>query len=594
MGRGTVLRGGIVVFFLASAVGAGRGAQAQANPCAAPATDTGFAEITVNVQAGTFDKVLPFDVPVRLCGQVAAGTEWVRIQVAEARQPLEVEADTCRISAPAGVAWQPVPPLEARIDTSTNAFRAVLPRLDAQRYYAFCFRLAKRVTEEQASAFKPVARQALDAGLRPVRSGDISAEDSARLRASLSKALLASTGADEVLAPGTLFDPDLPQDQVRGEFNARVVAVLEPQVRRLAVLEGRPAGGGPATASWGSLQFDLRKSLDGVRTDAALSALAAALDAAAASNPNLRALLDQDFRAALALPGLSSEAAARVAQGQDPAGETPSPPLPEEWDPTKAGEAAARYQATSDAFEALSDLVARMTGAEAPAEVAAAISAEQRGALAALAAPGGPVRRGGDLAFTLSGLAGNLRTSLEARAAALDALAAEVALAAQQVQVADGSTSGNFDTFKSYYVSADAGLVWAPEVDEVVSYVGANIYLRPVNKNAPLRTLGSFGETFGRRFAFTLALTVQSIADSEGGETTREDLFGNQALLAGAGLRITDMIRFGAGALVFKRQDPDPLVDELEVAVSYYLTVSFDLNVARAFQGGLGGLFGGS
>ena len=64
-------------------------------------------------------------------------------------------------------------------------------------------------------------------------------------------------------------------------------------------------------------------------------------------------------------------------------------------------------------------------------------------------------------------------------------------------------------------------------------------------------------------------------------------------MLIGAGLRITDMIRLGGGALVFKKDDPSPLITKFDTAVSYYFTVSFDLNVARAFKGGLGGLFPG-
>jgi hypothetical protein len=88
-------------------------------------------------------------------------------------------------------------------------------------------------------------------------------------------------------------------------------------------------------------------------------------------------------------------------------------------------------------------------------------------------------------------------------------------------------------------------------------------------------------------------LTVQSVADGGGGRVqTRDNLFGNQALLAGAGLRITDTIRLGAGALLFKEKDPNPLITRFRVASTYYFSLSFDLNVAKAFKGGLGGLFG--
>ena len=45
--------------------------------------------------------------------------------------------------------------------------------------------------------------------------------------------------------------------------------------------------------------------------------------------------------------------------------------------------------------------------------------------------------------------------------------------------------------------------------------------------------------------------------------------------------------------MVFKQKDRNPLVSKYSLATTYYLSLSFDLNVAKAFQGGLGKLFGG-
>src|SRR5262245_12703409 len=87
--------------------------------CTSPTGDTGFVEINVNVAAGTFDRVLPFDVPIRLCGQVPllptppapppaenapppapAAPPTVTVQLAESKNPLSVDAN-CHILAPA-------------------------------------------------------------------------------------------------------------------------------------------------------------------------------------------------------------------------------------------------------------------------------------------------------------------------------------------------------------------------------------------------------------------------------------------------------------------------------------------------------------
>ncbi len=566
----------VCFYSLASLLFASAVLYGQADPCAAPANDTGFAEVGVNLSAGTVSGVLPFDVPIRFCGQVTTGAKRLTLQyVANRDAPPQVD-DNCRGPAGAPLSWQPTAPIEARIADST--FRVVVPRLDAQRYFAFCFRTDSEVTPEAAAAFQPVAREALDDGLAPIARGDLSASESEALRRSLADALLAQMSSDRAIAPGTLFDTESPHNDLSDRFNGRIRQVLEPQLRRSAFLQ-----------SYATLQFDLAQALRTLQANAAIVRLTAAL--AAPSDPNLAALSNA-FRGALGALEMSADATARAAQGLDPA-TTDGEALDSTLDPAAAGGIAARYDALAQALAGLPALVERATG-PGGIELPAAPADDSAAALGPLVAPTGPAARASALASTLSSIATNTQAALVARSAALDQLASEIALRAVGTQVVDASSTGGFETFQNYYVSADAGLVAAPELEEVVSYIGVNLYLRPVNKNAPLRQLGSFRQTLGRRFAFTLGLTVQSLADGENGtQQTRQDLFASQSLLVGAGLRITDMIRLGGGALVFKEDDPSPLITKFGTAVSYYFTVSFDLNVARAFKGGLGGLFPG-
>lgn len=570
-GRGVVCS--MVAAGLFTLLPAALGAQnAGADPCAAPTADTGFAEVVVNLQAGTIDRVLPFDVPIRFCGGLATGAKRVTLQyVSDRKNPPQVD-DDCRGPGGVPITWLPAAPIDGRISGTT--FRTVIPRLEAQRYYAFCFRSESEVTPEAAAAFRPIAREALDTALAPISRGDLSAEESEALRKRLLAALLAQMRSDQAIAPGTLFDSRAPHNDLADRFNGRIRQVLEPQLRRNAFLQ-----------TYATLQFDLAQALRGLQSDPAVGRLTAAL--AAPSDPNLAALSNA-FRGVLDTMEMSSDAIARAAQGLDPAasgGET----LDATLDPATAGAIAGRYDALAQALAGFPELVRRASG---PGGVE--LSAADAAALQPLIVPQGPAARAGALAATLSSIATNVQASLAARASALDLLASEVALRAVGAQIVDASSTGGFETFQNYYVSADAGLVAAPELDAVVSYIGVNLYLRPVNKNAPLRQLGSFRQTFSRRFAFTLGLTVQSLADDDNGNgPTRQDLFANQSMLIGGGLRITDMIRLGGGALVFKKDDPSPLITRFETAVSYYLTVSFDLNVARAFKGGLGGLFPG-
>lgn len=571
-------------------------------PCAPPSADTGFAEVAVNVNAGTFNQVLPFDVPIRLCGQATADTTVEVIYAVGCEQPtltremckqlakqvlttepVEVNGSACRNNQ---VLYGQANP--ATLDGTT--FRAVVPRLQAERAYAFCFRLEKPISAEESAAFAVKARATLDTQLGAIRSGDLSAQQSSDLRAALGDDLLSQIGSDDrEITSNTLFDPALPQDQVSGQFNQRVRLVLEPQLRIDGVLNG---GGG---TSYAVLQHDLRLALDAVRTDAALQRFVQLLDQAAVSNVNLATLLANEYADELALARLSNDQAARAALGLDPA-TTDGEDLANTQDPIAAGQIADRYQQLSETLSnpdprqlGLDELIQDALGNGMTAPYVKDLTAAQRAALTALGQ--GPIARGAGLAFVLAGQAKTVAGSLTSRAKALDDLTATVKLATADFQLASSTTVGNFQTSQANYISADGGLMFASEIDEVVPYIGTNIYLRPVNKNAPLRSLGTFGQTFSRRFAITLGLTTSSVAETEGSVTLRDDLFGSQSLVLGAGLRISDMIRIGTGALVFREDDPSPLINELSVSATYYFSVSFDLDVASSFRGGFGRIF---
>ena len=135
--------------------------------------------------------------------------------------------------------------------------------------------------------------------------------------------------------------------------------------------------------------------------------------------------------------------------------------------------------------------------------------------------------------------------------------------------IVSGRTAGNV------YVSADVGLLYAGDIETGALYIGSNIYFRPVNKKAPLSEVSSFA----RRFAVTLGITVTSIADED--ERTRSDLFANQALVIGAGYRLTRSLRAGGGALVFREADPNPLITRKSAAMTWYVLFSYDLDIAK-------------
>ena len=575
--RGVALPGALLLARLLFASGA-----AAQDPCAPPAGDTGFAEVSVNLNAGTFNQVLPFDVPVRVCGTVPAGTTSVAVQyVASKTADLSIDQN-CKVLAPPGAQLQPATPIPGRLDGTT--VRVILPPLEAERYYAFCFERRAQVPEGVAAQFKMNARDILDRGFAQVGTGNLSPEQSRQLRNELYQELLEATGADVAIVKGTVFETSAEYDELRGKFRDQVQKILAPQRRRDRIVEGDPNQSLPSLSEQ---QRDFDEALNAVHDSPALASLAAQLEKSAQTDPTLQAMLaGKNLAAALALIRDDDDQLDMTAQGREP-GEAP----PDLMSPDQAATMASRYDDSSAALGALTSLIRKVVDAPPSSNLRAGLSDEDVAALRGLIDPArGPLARAGNLAFTLSGLAQNLQTSLVERAAALDSLADKVRIEAAGVQVVDGSTTGNFATAQNNYISADAGLVFAPELNTGVSYIGMNFYFRPVNKNADLSQFGSFS----RRFALTLGLTVQSLADGGSGVTqTRDNLFGNQSLILGGGLRVTNSLRVGTGAVVFKKRDPNPLVGKYSLTTTYYFTLSFDLNVARAFQGGLGSLFGG-
>ena len=128
------------------------------------------------------------------------------------------------------------------------------------------------------------------------------------------------------------------------------------------------------------------------------------------------------------------------------------------------------------------------------------------------------------------------------------------------------------------YVSADVGVLYAGDIGIGALYVGSNIYFRPVNKEAPLSDAGSIG----RRLSLTVGITLSGVGDED--NRPRSDLFWNQSLVLGGGYRITSAIRGGGGALLFLESDPNPLIDKKSIAASWYVSFSFDVDVAKMFR----------
>jgi hypothetical protein len=109
-------------------------------------------------------------------------------------------------------------------------------------------------------------------------------------------------------------------------------------------------------------------------------------------------------------------------------------------------------------------------------------------------------------------------------------------------------------------------------------YVAVSMSFIPVDKDVPLAKEGGFLRRFSVLGGFTLAQTKNSDGSIVG-------VFGGRGILAGVGLRLTDYVRLGAGAVFLRQNDTNKLISDTHIRVAPYLSLSIDLDVAGVVTG---------
>jgi hypothetical protein len=151
----------------------------------------------------------------------------------------------------------------------------------------------------------------------------------------------------------------------------------------------------------------------------------------------------------------------------------------------------------------------------------------------------------------------------------------------------DGTTTAAWETRARSYVSADIGVAWSDPIDSFFFYVGANFYIGPVNKKAPLRW--SDPGNFRKRFAFTAGIPINPfrqgpVTELDAGGVTLKGVIGDRPLLLGAGLRLTDLVRTTGGVVLFNVKSPNPLITGERVDYAWYMAFSIDWDLRTMFS----------
>jgi len=110
--------------------------------------------------------------------------------------------------------------------------------------------------------------------------------------------------------------------------------------------------------------------------------------------------------------------------------------------------------------------------------------------------------------------------------------------------------------------------------------VGVYHQLRPVDPDIPFKAYSWYSI---RRFSVFLGLTINSIAE----ESLRDNLFGSNNIILGAGYQVSNAIRLSYGQVLFREINPNPVYsDRKTFASTSCLSLTLDLKV-RDLLGGI-------
>jgi hypothetical protein len=160
--------------------------------------------------------------------------------------------------------------------------------------------------------------------------------------------------------------------------------------------------------------------------------------------------------------------------------------------------------------------------------------------------------------LTMSSSLAQVRDALARMDASIEDLAANVSSVDLMRVGIRGTSSHVYETRARWYLSQDLGVLLirhGSDVQEAAGYVGANIYLRAVNKDAPLGgwCFATHISCFLRRFSLTLGVTATNVEVHD----RYSGVLGGKALYAGAGFRIADFFRVNYGAPLVYTYSPD-------------------------------------
>ena len=530
-----------------------------------------FTPFRVNVvDGGILNASMPFDAKFIIWGDVPAERTEVTLEL----RTLTSDDLTCDGS---GVAGASQPPLKQRVTVKTRKwtardydthgvkdsttevagkdvqFEMLVNELAPNAFYCLTLDAGRPLTSTEGDRLLNALRPAFQAFLGSLSAVQLNGPAQAQLEP-LRQAFIAAimAAAPFRIAPraGTMFDKDIKTAKVAAEFNNSTLAVFEEHAR-------------------------VRDRLDNFNNGAAAGAKVltnlAQQAATALKTPGLDQAFQDRFRPMAELP---PELISRRLNGLPPP-PVAFAPLGDSWESDLALPAPAAGTAffpinapcpTRGAFvdrcKLITDTGNQLQALVGPFPAAVPNASELTAALnAALIAVQNQKTQ-----LLFAQLAINNRFA--AMNTVLQMLDAQI-IAESFSQLM--TTAGSAATRRTWYLAMDTGIAVAPAISEVFPYMGTAMFFRPVNKKVPPSSIGT---RFSLLFGFTWTANLQKTGE-------RKALFGDNAtVLFGAGFRLTEWLRLTAGGVLFKAVNPNPLLNEDQLKITPFISMSADIDAA--------------
>jgi len=135
----------------------------------------------------------------------------------------------------------------------------------------------------------------------------------------------------------------------------------------------------------------------------------------------------------------------------------------------------------------------------------------------------------------------------------------------------------DFDTRTNFTITPDFGYVYYGAGQSgfhgLLPYIGFQLEFRYFDKNIPFNLIHP--KSLLHYLSFTTGLSLTSLKT----DGKRDDFFSNKSLLIGLGFRLSSATRMTFGSILFRKEDPNPLIDNKKLAATPFIGLSIDLKL---------------